>query len=165
MSVYIYVCACVWKRERERERCFLCVWEIFTACVCVCARARACVRACMCLCVCVCVTERQRERERRFTPLCPRQPRFVTPLKSERRVVSSQLFNLMLNCYDKLPLWSMCVDTRLVVKTDSNPSWNMASIQRRLNVDATSWRCIDVETTLYKYRVPAGKMIQQTPIL
>ena len=32
----------------------------------------------------------------------------------------------------------------------------MTSIQRRLNVDATSWRCIDVETTLYKRHVPAG---------
>ena len=45
----------------------------------------------------------------------------------------------------------------------------MTSIQRRLNVDATSWRpwrlynvdatswrCIDVETTLYRRHVPAG---------
>ena len=30
------------------------------------------------------------------------------------------------------------------------------SIQRRPNIDATSWRCIDVETTLYKRRLPAG---------
>ena len=29
-------------------------------------------------------------------------------------------------------------------------------IQRRLNVDATSRRCIDVEATLYKLHVPAG---------
>ena len=28
-----------------------------------------------------------------------------------------------------------------------------ASIQRRLNVDATSWRCIDVEATLYRRHV------------
>ena len=37
----------------------------------------------------------------------------------------------------------------------SNPSWDMTSIQRRLNVDATSWRCIDVETTLYECHMPA----------
>ena len=35
----------------------------------------------------------------------------------------------------------------------------MALIQRRLNVDATSWRCIDVEPTLYKRHVPAGKFL------
>ena len=29
-------------------------------------------------------------------------------------------------------------------------------IQRCLNVDATSWRCIDVEATLYERHVPAG---------
>ena len=29
-------------------------------------------------------------------------------------------------------------------------------LQRRLNVDATSWRCIDVQPTLYKRHVPAG---------
>ena len=33
----------------------------------------------------------------------------------------------------------------------------MTLIQRRLNVDATSWRrCIDVEPTLCKCHVPAG---------
>ena len=32
----------------------------------------------------------------------------------------------------------------------------MTLIQRRLNVDATSWRSIDVEPTLYKRHVPAG---------
>ena len=32
----------------------------------------------------------------------------------------------------------------------------MTLIQRRLNVDATSWRCIDVEATLYQCHVPAG---------
>ena len=32
----------------------------------------------------------------------------------------------------------------------------MTSIQRRLNVDATSWRCIDVEATLYRRHVSAG---------
>ena len=36
------------------------------------------------------------------------------------------------------------------------PSRHMTSIQRRLNVDATSWCCINVETTLYKRHVPAG---------
>ena len=34
----------------------------------------------------------------------------------------------------------------------------MTLIQRRLNVDATSWRCIDVEPTLYKRHVPTGKV-------
>ena len=37
-----------------------------------------------------------------------------------------------------------------------HPSGHMTLIQRRLNVDATSWRCIDVEPTLYKRYVPAG---------
>ena len=35
----------------------------------------------------------------------------------------------------------------------------MTLIQRRLNVDATSWRCIDVEATLYKRHVPAGNRL------
>ena len=38
------------------------------------------------------------------------------------------------------------------------PSALMTFIQRRLNVGATSWRCIDVEPTLYKRHVPAGKV-------
>ena len=37
-----------------------------------------------------------------------------------------------------------------------HPSGHMTFKQRRLNVDATSWRCIDVEATLYKREVPAG---------
>ena len=37
-----------------------------------------------------------------------------------------------------------------------NPSGHTTFIQRRLNVDATSWRCIDVEVTLYRRRVSAG---------
>ena len=36
------------------------------------------------------------------------------------------------------------------------PSEHMTFIQRRLNIDATSWRCIDVEATLYRSHVPAG---------
>ena len=39
----------------------------------------------------------------------------------------------------------------------SKPNPHMTLIQRRLNVDATSWRYIDVEPTLYKRHVPAGK--------
>ena len=35
-------------------------------------------------------------------------------------------------------------------------SGHMTFIQRRLNVDATSWRCIDVEATLYWRHAPAG---------
>ena len=41
-------------------------------------------------------------------------------------------------------------------QTDLLPSGHMTSIQRRLNVDATSWPCIDVEATLYKRHVSAG---------
>ena len=37
----------------------------------------------------------------------------------------------------------------------------MTLIQRRLNVDATSWRCIDFEPTLYKRHVPAGSSFTQ----
>ena len=33
---------------------------------------------------------------------------------------------------------------------------HMAYIQRRINVDATSWRRIDVNATLYICHVPAG---------
>ena len=36
------------------------------------------------------------------------------------------------------------------------PSRHMTLIQRRLNVSATSWHCIDVEPTLHKRHVPAG---------
>ena len=36
----------------------------------------------------------------------------------------------------------------------------MTLIPRRLNVDATSWRCIDVEPTLYKRHVTAGNLTQ-----
>ena len=42
---------------------------------------------------------------------------------------------------------------------DVCPSGHMTLIQRRLNVDATSWRCIDVEPTLYKRHVPAGSVL------
>ena len=41
--------------------------------------------------------------------------------------------------------------------SDQNlPCRHMTLIQRRLNVDATSWHCIEVELTLYKHHVPAG---------
>ena len=33
----------------------------------------------------------------------------------------------------------------------------MTFIHRRINADATSWRCIDVNATLHKRQVPAGK--------
>ena len=36
---------------------------------------------------------------------------------------------------------------------------HMTFIQRRTNVDATSRRCIDVDTTLYKRHMPAGNAI------
>ena len=37
----------------------------------------------------------------------------------------------------------------------------MTLIQRRLNVEATSWRCIDVEATLYKRQVSVGCVINR----
>ena len=43
----------------------------------------------------------------------------------------------------------------LLVPPENCPSGHMMLIQRRLNVDATSWRCIDVETTLYIRHVSA----------
>ena len=48
--------------------------------------------------------------------------------------------------------------TNIEVKND--PRRHMTLIQRCLNVDATSWRCIDVELTLYKRHVPAGDILQ-----
>ena len=36
------------------------------------------------------------------------------------------------------------------------PSRHAKLRQRRINVDATSWRCVDVDVTLYKRHVPAG---------
>ena len=30
------------------------------------------------------------------------------------------------------------------------------TLQRRISVDATSWRCIDVDATLFKRYVPTG---------
>ena len=42
------------------------------------------------------------------------------------------------------------------IRTSFRPSKRAHDlIQRRLNVDATSWRCIDVDPTLYKRHVPA----------
>ena len=35
-------------------------------------------------------------------------------------------------------------------------SRHITLIRRRHNVDATSWRCIDIVATLYKRHVPAG---------
>ena len=32
----------------------------------------------------------------------------------------------------------------------------MTFLQRLINVDAKSWRCIDINATLYKRHVPAG---------
>ena len=44
------------------------------------------------------------------------------------------------------------------------PSGHMTFIQRRLNVDATSWRCIDVEATLYRRHVSAGYFLSYTSL-
>ena len=43
---------------------------------------------------------------------------------------------------------SFIVDTTNYFLNKIPPSGHMSFIQRRLNVDATSWRCIDVEATL-----------------
>ena len=43
-----------------------------------------------------------------------------------------------------------------LVSCNLGPSRHMTFIQRRLNVDATSRRCIDVEATLYRHHVSAG---------
>ena len=47
------------------------------------------------------------------------------------------------------------------------PSGDVSLKQRHINVDATSWRCIDVDATLYKRLVPVGvrRSILQWPIL
>ena len=37
------------------------------------------------------------------------------------------------------------------------PSGHMTFIQSRINVEATSGRCVDVNATLYKRHVPVGK--------
>ena len=42
---------------------------------------------------------------------------------------------------------------------DSIPRRHMTLIQRRFNLDETSWRCIDAEPTLYKRHVPAGIVV------
>ena len=47
----------------------------------------------------------------------------------------------------------------------TTPSRHMTSIQRRLNVDATSWRCIDVESTLHRRHVPARQLILEILML
>ena len=44
--------------------------------------------------------------------------------------------------------------------SEDHPSEHMTLIQRHLNVDATSCRCIDVDPTLYKRHVPAGMFFQ-----
>ena len=47
--------------------------------------------------------------------------------------------------------WSDCTGTQWSESSPKRlPSRHMTSIQRRLNVDAMSWHCIDVEATLYK---------------
>ena len=42
----------------------------------------------------------------------------------------------------------------------SLPSGHMTFIQRRLNVNATSWRCVDVQAKLYKRHVPAWSYLE-----
>ena len=42
----------------------------------------------------------------------------------------------------------------------STPSGHMVFLQHRINVDATSWRCIDVDVTLSQLYVHAGNRHQ-----
>ena len=44
------------------------------------------------------------------------------------------------------------------------PSGHMTFIQSRLNVDATSGLCIDVEATLYRRHVAAGFILKKVDI-
>ena len=73
---------------------------------------------------------------------------------------SSQCFNFdtssrtARNIETTLCQW--CVLARLWMAREHPSSGHMTFIQRCLNVDATSWRCIDVEATLYKRHVPTG---------
>ena len=54
---------------------------------------------------------------------------------------------------------TQCLLLKFVHNMLSIPSRHMTLIQRRLNVDATSWRCIDVAATLYNRHVPADGLI------
>ena len=38
------------------------------------------------------------------------------------------------------------------------PNGHAALRRRRNNVDTTTWRCIDVDATLYEHHVPAGQL-------
>ena len=59
--------------------------------------------------------------------------------------------------HQQVKCWNMSGESfMLYILQQRLPSGHMTLIQRRLNVDATSWRCIDVEPTLYKRHVPAG---------
>ena len=42
--------------------------------------------------------------------------------------------------------------------TNNVPNGHKIIIQRRINVDATSWRCIDLNATLYKHGVTSALM-------
>ena len=58
-----------------------------------------------------------------------------------------------------LLIWNFTVriwQKRTIFTLRSIPNEHMTFIQRRINVDATSWRCIDVYATSYKRHVPAG---------
>ena len=91
---------------------------------------------------------------------------FMCTTKTRQKVrffhVAAQLFlgtQVKLHCsfqYEK------CAYTPLRVRTVWSEYTQYYSFayppaeQRRINVDATSWRCIDVDATLYTRHVPAG---------
>ena len=70
-------------------------------------------------------------------------PRTYTPAHTGHRMFHANMLKLKSDRYDALPsLWN----------THSYPSRHMVFIQRR----TTSWRCTDVNVTLYKRYLPTG---------
>ena len=55
-------------------------------------------------------------------------------------------------------MWGQINKTKTVGILWLQPSGHATLSQRRINVNATSGRCINVDTTLHKCHVPAGRM-------
>ena len=67
----------------------------------------------------------------------------AVPLRLVRSVIVSVLFCDVVSCHAILAV----------------PSEHTTLRQRRINVDATSWRCIDVNATLYKRHLPVFTLL------
>ena len=52
--------------------------------------------------------------------------------------------------------WVKVDRVALVTESDAKYPRKHMTFMRRINVDATSWRCMDVDTTLFQRCVPAG---------